>query len=879
MSLWVWSILALCLGAQGVMAQSGQRAYARQMFPPTNEYPTGAAAGDIDGDGDLDLYIAVSTQGVPSNPAQDRLYLNDGRGRFTDVTSRLPVDTDDTNGVALGDLDGDGDLDAVLANEVTACRIYLNDGAGNFQDAPALLPPQAWPGPRLFCVALSDFDLDGDLDIFFAGGTNWLWINQGSAGFLDASATNLPVAQFAPIWTRDIAVGDVDSNGYPDLVLGNLGGQGGALSELYLNSGGALFVDATASHLRPSPRPTMGVDLGDIDSDGDLDILFANISNGSLPQGLSQDQVYVNVGAGRFVEDTLALPFENSATNDGVFVDLDGDGDLDVLTANGPLSGLPSQPDQILRNDGTGTFLGTPGGIEVLGVELSTHRWIVGDFDRDGDLDGIAISGIETRLFLNRGDATFVDATNRHPWLLRGTAAIGDFDLDGIVDVAAPSNAIATSMRQCSLLRGVGNGTFLDVSSRMPDVAEAISIAAGDMDRDGDLDLVIGSACIAACRITVLRNDGTGNFATWWTFAVGAPIAGVAFGDLDGDGLLDIVAGMQGGAPLTRVFQNRGASGFAEISAAVPDAPGNTTQFALGDLDGDGDLDLFVAKARLGSTAGFANQVYRNVGNGRFATIAGALPPHVEPSMAVALGDVDGDGDLDALVGNGDVDLNRQSIAVPNRLYLNNGNAIFSDASNLLPALPPDNTRAVALFDADEDGDLDAFLGNRDRRSRLYRNQGSGQFVDASSVLPDMRAWSGLALIADMDRDGDLDIVTANLGSTVLFNLRRHLAWRTPQSLGKSFAIDLHGDPNAPWILLASPGTTSIGIPPFGTLYLDPVNLGIVATGSFDAQGRASLDFRVPRWRALLGQSVYWQTVMNVPPRFSNLEITTVTDY
>ncbi|MBL8898481.1 MAG: hypothetical protein JNM84_12670, partial [Planctomycetes bacterium] len=66
---------------------------------------------------------------------------------------------------------------------------------------------------------------------------------------------------------------------------------------------------------------------------------------------------------------------------------------------------------------------------------------------------------------------------------------------------------------------------------------------------------------------------------------------------------------------------------------------------------------------------------------------------------------------------------------------------------------------------------------------------------------------------------------------------------------------------------------------PFGTLFLDPVNLGIVATGSFDAQGRASLDFRVPRWRALLGQSVYWQIVMNVPPRFSSLEITTVTDY
>ncbi|MBL8897569.1 MAG: VCBS repeat-containing protein, partial [Planctomycetes bacterium] len=804
MSLLVRSILALCLGAQGVIAQSEQWAYTRQMFPTTNEYPTGAAAGDIDGDGDLDLYIAVSTQGVPSNPAQDRLYLNDGRGRFRDVMSRLPVDTDDTYGVALGDLDGDGDLDVMLANGVTPCRIYLNDGAGNFQDAPALLPPQASPGPIFFCVALSDFDQDGDLDAFFAGETNRLWINQGPAGFLDVSSTNLPPPITPPVWTRDVAVGDLDGNGYPDLVLANLGNAGGGLgggaaNQILANVGGATFLDLTGISIAAVIAPTMAVDLGDIDGDGDLDIYFANNLNSGIPW-TAQDQLYNNTGSGGFVETLIALPTETYSTNDAVFADFDGDGDLDVLTANGPLSGLPSEPDQILRNDGTGTYLGTPGSITVLGVELSTHRWVVGDFDRDGDLDGIAISGIETRLFLNRGDATLIDATNRHPSFLRGGAAVGDFDLDGIVDVAAPSIGFSTSMRQCSLLRGVGNGSYLDVSNRMPDIAEAITIAAGDMDRDGDLDLVIGSACFSVCRVTVLRNDGTGNFATWWSIAVGAPIAGVAFGDLDGDGLLDIVAGMQGGTPLTRVFQNRGASGFAEISAAVPDVPGDTRQFALGDLDGDGDLDLFVAKSRLGSTASFANQVYRNVGNGHFATIAGALPPHVEPSTSVALGDVDGDGDLDALVGNGDVDLNRQSIAVLNRLYLNNGNAIFSDASNLLPALPPDNTRAVALFDADEDGDLDAFLGNRDRRSRLYRNQGSGQFVDASAELPDTRAWAGSVVIADVDRDADLDIVTANLGSTVLFNLRRHLAWRTPQSLGKSFAMDLNGDPNAPWI-------------------------------------------------------------------------------
>lgn len=877
----------LWVSACSVAAQAQRWATSRSLLPPAIDWPSGGAAGDVDRDGDLDLYLAQVSRGLPSfYSAQDRLLLNDGRGGFTDATSRLPVDSDESHGVALGDIDNDGDLDVVIANEASRCRVYLNDGLGNFQDAPALLPSQPSFGPSFFCVALSDLDLDGDLDVFFAGESNRLWLNQGLSGFADVTATHLPPPRPSPVWTRDVAVGDVDGDGDADLVLGNLGAQqGGAPSELYLNTGGARFVDVTTAQLGSASRPTVGVDLGDIDGDGDLDIYIANSRNGALPAPLVQDQIYLNVGSGRFVETLLALPGENYSTNDAIFVDLDRDGDLDLLTANGNpsgFSGLP-EPDEVLINDGNGIFTVQPRGLSGFAVEWSTHRWVTGDFDGDGDMDGIAIAAVETRLFLNRGNAELVDVTSRYPWWIDAAPAVGDFDRDGIVDMATLAMR-GSELPRCMLLRGLGNGEFIDVSTRMAnDVPEASVVSSGDIDLDGDIDLVFGTESRPSNRIVIARNDGAGSFTTALTLTFPEPIAQQLLGDLDGDGLLDIAVGTTRATaqsvPSTRIFLNRGSTGFSELAGAVPLDPGDTMGLALGDLDGDGDLDLFLAKDLLGTAGGIENRVYANLGNGRYVGMPGALPSHVEPSSSISLGDVDGDGDLDALVGNGTTGSNNAQIRVVNRLYLNNGNGTFIDGTARLPSLPPDRTRAVALFDADADGDLDAYIGNGRDAQRFYRNDGTGRFIDASMELPAWRALGGGVAIADIDRDGDFDILSGNLGGLVQFNLHRHLARRTPQSLGKTFAMDLNGDPNAPWILLASPGTASIGIPPFGTLFLDPVNLGIVATGSFDAQGRASLDFRVPRWRALLGQSVYWQTVMNVPPRFSSLEITTVTDY
>ncbi|MBK9384818.1 MAG: VCBS repeat-containing protein [Planctomycetes bacterium] len=876
-------ILSIISGTGALEAQTERWGYLREMFPRTTVWPEGGAVGDVDGDGDLDLYAAVATQGFPSLSGQDRLFLNDGRGRFVGASSRLPVENDETFAVALGDIDNDGDLDAVVANVGAPCRIYRNLGQGFFQDAPALYPAQPSPGPAFHAVALEDFDRDGDLDAFFAGETKLLWLNRGSL-FVDFTAANLPLGTNSA-WTRDVAAGDLDGDADLDLVLGNLGGSSaGGQSEIYLNTGNGSFIDATSTHLPPVSKPTWAVELGDVDGDRDLDLYLANIHHG-LPSA-AQDQLFVNVGGGRFVEVPSALPSETYNTNDARFADLDGDGDLDVLAANGHRSALPSQPDLVLLNDGSGTFTPSATGFTGSLIELSPHRLMPGDFDADGDTDCVALQTIEARVFLNRGNAELVDVTHRYPWLIDCAIAPADYDGDGIADLAAisdggPIPSAGRRIRNCLLLRGRGNGEFLDASLQLPnDIPDADVLAAGDLDGDGDLDLVFGTFNYAGgpSRLVFARNDGAGNFAIAASLPVDQGVTHLKLGDLDGDNRLDIAMVVGWLANWSRVYLNRGAWNFAELANAVPLHPGATTELGLGDLDGDGDLDLFAAKGNAGGILGFENRIYLNAGNGMFATSLGALPPHADPSESVSLGDVDGDGDLDALVGNG-ANVVGGRLPFGNRLYLNGGNGIFFDSTGSLPALPPDATFDVALSDLDGDGDLDAYISNAGEQDRLYRNNGLGGFFDASAELPISMGSGGAVAIVDVDRDGDPDLCSASQSSLVLFNLRSQLSWRTPQSLGKSFAMDLHGDPGAPWALLASPGTASIAISPLGSLYLDPANLALAATGSFDAQGRATVDFRVPRWRALLGQAVYWQAAINFTPRLGNFEITTVTDF
>jgi hypothetical protein len=285
-------------------------------MPVDGDNSQSVAFGDVDGDGDLDLVIG-------NVAGQNRLYLNDGSGAFTDATaSRMPVDLDDTTSVVLGDVDCDGDMDLVIGNLGGQSRLYLNNGAGTFTDATASRMPVH--SDTTTCLVLGDVDGDGDLDMVIGNqyGNNRLYLNNGTGSYFDGTSSRLP-ADSDLTWS--VTLGDVDGDRDLDLVVGNSGYYpSGQQNRLYLNDGTGTFTDATAGRMPVDDDNTQSVALVDVDVDGDLDLVIGN--------GGGQNRLYLNDGAGAFTDATASrMPVDGEWTSSVAHGDVDGDGDPDLV--------------------------------------------------------------------------------------------------------------------------------------------------------------------------------------------------------------------------------------------------------------------------------------------------------------------------------------------------------------------------------------------------------------------------------------------------------------------------------------------------------------------------------------------------------------------
>jgi subtilisin family serine protease len=349
----------------------------------------------------------------------------------------LPFDLQTSFAVALRDLDGDGDLDAFIGNTAyydnPENTVWLNDGAGNFSDS----------GQRLghaftWDVALGDLDGDGDIDAFTANSDvdgaqpDEVWLNDGSGYFIDSGQ------RLGNSLSRAIALADLDADGDLDAFITNgIAERGQAEADsVWLNDGHGVFSD---SGQVIGGSPGLDVTLGDLDGDGDLDAFIAN----GDPQRVrdAPNEVWLNDGHAIFHNSGQNL---GSALSQAVALgDLDGDADLDAFVANGGSQILDGQPDEIWLNNGSGIFSksGQPlGGFSSYGAALA-------DLHQDGALD-IFVAGYHggNRVWLNDGHGIFAFSSPAFGTENAADVALGDVDGDGDVDALA-ANAISKPNR------------------------------------------------------------------------------------------------------------------------------------------------------------------------------------------------------------------------------------------------------------------------------------------------------------------------------------------------------------------------------------------------------------------------------------------------
>ena len=303
---------------------------------------TDIALGDMDNDGDLDAVVTKDGEGEPN-----KVWLNNGSGNFTD--SGLSFGDAKSWGIALGDLDGDGDQDGFVAN-IGANKVYLNSGNTNTDNGQNLGTASSRD------LALADIDGDGDLDAVVAnnanGQANKIWLNDGN-GYFTAFTKN-----FGNDISWGLALGDLDGDGDIDGFIANDGP-----NKVYLNKG----YTTTSNGQNLGNASSRGVQLGDMKGDGDLDAVVANDGAGE------PNKVWLNNGKGKFIDS--GLNFGTGISMAVALGDLDGDGDLDGFVAN-------NGANKIYLNDGMNT---TDNG-QSLG-NSNTYGVALGDLDGDGDLD------------------------------------------------------------------------------------------------------------------------------------------------------------------------------------------------------------------------------------------------------------------------------------------------------------------------------------------------------------------------------------------------------------------------------------------------------------------------------------------------------------
>lgn len=613
-------------------------------FAPRVDYSvqaTGFTVGDFNGDGKLDVIVVSNIY----SPAANILF---GNG---DGTLQLPVPLNQNIGnsysaAASGDFNGDGKLDLLLLTpdfgSGATMAILFGNGDGTFQ------APHTYPVPVAPYVAVGDFNGDGKPDIAICGGISGsgqvsILINNGDGTF--KSPANYSISGNV----QALAAADLNADGNLDLVVPT-GGFSATVSVL-LGNGDGTFGNPIVYTSNLLSIYSTSIAVADFNGDGKLDVALTN-SEGST------NSVAIIWGNGDGTLQSPPLLYSAGLLPAAVVsLDVNSDGKPDLVVAGG--DGVTSYFSlTTLINRGDGTFP-NPVNFPVLQFPYSA---VTGDFNGDGNVDIATTSVTQTggvSVLLGKGDGTFQPHLDS-PTAQSPTAIVaGDFNGDGKLDLVVTDSTPASQL--LSTLIGNGDGTFQNnISQTAPGLAQ--SLAVGDFNGDGKLDVaaVIGGTS----AVSIFLGLGNGSFAAPVQYPTGPmllspPYHNVLVGDFNGDGKLDLAAATDNGIAILLGNGNGTFQPFSLLPSLLSSAPGDEL-LALADFNGDGKLDIVKA-----TQTGIINVALGN-GDGTFQEAAAFQIPSILNTESAVVGDFNGDGKPDLafasqgsnvvtiLFGNGD---------------------------------------------------------------------------------------------------------------------------------------------------------------------------------------------------------------------------------